>query len=124
MRFDDKDAKADPSRQPAMERVAPVTTAALELKAMLFIYDRLIAALNEGCDEGLDILIDRLSRTATRCREAVAGELEEQAGQRMVGEMRSELREFPQTLRSLLPGIGPRLGESLESRLGIQFSRF
>lgn len=107
-----------------MERTPPITTAALELKAMLLIYDRLIACLSDSSDEGLDILTDNLKSLTLHCREMVASGIEDHAGQQMLSAMRSELRQIPQTLRSLLPGIGPRLGESLESKLGIQFSRF
>ena len=108
----------------SIEKVPPVTTTALELKAMLIVYDRLISFLSESCDEGVDILTDSLSRSAARCREIVAGVMEENVGQEMMRQMRDELREIPMTLRSLLPGIGPRLCESLESKLGVQFSRF
>lgn len=105
----------------------PATTVTLELKSLLGIYEQLIGLLNEGCDEGLEILTESLAALTVRCRAVLSGEMvagAEQARQQMLVQMREGLREFPQTLRSLLPGIGPRLGESLQHRLGIQFSRF
>ncbi len=47
---------------------------------MPLVYDRLIAALSEGCDEGLDILIDSLTMSAWRCREVVAVEMDGEVG--------------------------------------------
>ena len=108
----------DPSRG------TPVTTTALELNTMLIIYDRLIMHLRENCDDGLELLTDNLIALVVRCRTALANGMEEQAGLQMMREMREELRLLPGTLRSLLPGIGPRLCESMEYKLGIQFSRF
>lgn len=105
-------------------QAAPTTSAVLELNAMLVIYDRLIGLLRETYDEGLEGLTDSLVVAAVRCREALASGMEEAAGRKMVDEMRSGLRQIPPTLRALLPGIGPRLGESFESQLGIQFSKF
>ena len=91
---------------------------------MLIVYDRLISSLSESGDESVELLTDSLSRSASRCRKIGAGVMEENVRQAMMRQMREELREIPTTLRSLLPGIGPRLCESLESKLGIQFSRF
>lgn len=91
---------------------------------MLIVYERLIALLEEAYDEGVDILTDSLNAVTLRCREVLAQEDVEISGRPMVLQMREGLREFPQTLRALLPGIGPRLGESLQHKLGIQFARF
>lgn len=120
---DSQYSKRDDS-EPAASFASPVRSAALELKAMLLIYERLIALLEDTYDEGLDILTDSLTAITKRCREVLAQGDVESAGQQMILQMREGLREFPQTLRALLPGIGPRLGESLQHKLGIQFSRF
>lgn len=97
---------------------------AAELGELLGIYERLIALLRETDDEGLDTLTDELVMAVVRCRETLADGMEETPAQEMVKEMRGELRQMPRTLRSLLPGIGPRLGESIEHKLGIHFSAY
>lgn len=97
---------------------------ASELGELLGIYERLIALLRETDDEGLDTLTDGMVMAVVRCREILAAGLEEMPAQEMVKEMRGELHQMPRTLRSLLPGIGPRLGESIEHKLGIQFSAY
>lgn len=99
-------------------------TAARELQELLTIYDHLIALLRETYGEGLDELADSIVASVVRCRQALASGIDEQAGQKMLKEMREGLRQIPGTLRSLLPGLGPRLGESMERKLGIQFSRY
>ena len=106
-------------RRPLKRKIS----AAAELMAVLAIYDPLIALLRETWDEGLDGLTDSLVIAVVRCREALASKADEQAIDAMVNAMRADLREIPRTLRSLMPGIGPRLGESIERKLGIQFSR-
>ena len=105
-------------------RATLVVTAVLELKTLLVIYDRLIALLSEMHGEGLDTFTDSLIALVVRCREALASGIDEASGREMAKEMREELRQVPRALRSLLPGVGPRLGESMERKLGIQFSRF
>jgi hypothetical protein len=99
-------------------------TAAAEVDALLAIYDQLIALLRETDDDGLDALTDSLVVSVVRCREALAKGIDEKTGREMVKEMREGLRQIPQTLRSLLPGLGPRLGESMEQKLGIRFSGY
>lgn len=120
---DTKGGKVLSFKRPA-QRTAPATSAASELNAMLVVYERLIRLLRETYDEGLDGLADSLVLAVVRCKESLAGGMPEEAAQKMLAEMRAGLRQMPQTLRALLPGIGPRLGESLEYKLGIQFSRF
>lgn len=124
MSLNDSQYSKRDNNEPGAVLTSPVTSAALELKSMLNIYERLIALLEETYDEGLDILTDSLTAITKRCREVLAQGDVETAGRQMVLQMREGLREFPQTLRALLPGIGPRLGESLQHKLGIQFSRF
>lgn len=125
----EKGAKILSFRRPA-RRDAPAASisqaapAAIELGALLAVYDQLIELLRETYDEGLDILTDSLVLSVVHCREALKTGIDEQAGQRLLKKMKKELREIPQTLRALLPGIGPRLGESIQSRLGIQFAKF
>lgn len=103
---------------------ATATAAASELKALLDVYDRLIALLRETDNDGLDMLTDGFVRSVVRCREALAVGVDAETGPLLVKEMRVGLREFPLTLRSLLPGLGPRLSESLEHKLKIQFSKY
>jgi hypothetical protein len=88
------------------------------------VYDRLIGLLRETDNESLDILTDSLVILVVRCREALEKGMDDKTALEMVKEMRAELRQTPKTLRSLLPGIGPRLGESLEYKLGVQFSKY
>ena len=108
----------------SMDEGLSVITVALELKVLLLIYDRLIAVLRESCDDEVDLLSASLTMLSSRCREALENSVEDKEGREMMTQMRSELRQFPQTLRSLLPGIGPRWCESLENQLGIQFAKF
>jgi hypothetical protein len=106
------------------DRTTPKDTAASELKELIPVFDHLIVLLRETDDEGIDAFTDELVMAVVRCREALANGMDETAAQTMLKEMRDELRAFPRTLRSLLPGIGPRLGESMEYKLGIQFSKY
>lgn len=106
------------------KHVVPTETAAMELGELLIIYDQLIALLRQTYDEGLDSFTDSLVGLVVRCREELANGVDEVAGQALLKEMKGELRQFPRTLRSLLPGIGPRLGESIERKLGVQFARY
>lgn len=92
-----------------------------ELGELLRVYDQLIALLRETDNDSLDILTDSIVLSVVRCREMLACGCDDGSIQRMVRELRAGLHETPRTLRSLLPGLGPRLGESLEHRLGIQF---
>jgi hypothetical protein len=80
--------------------------------------------LRETYDEGLDVLTDSLVVLVVRCRDALASGIDEEAGVALLKEMKAELRQMPRTLRSILPGIGPRLGESIEHKLGIQFASY
>jgi hypothetical protein len=102
----------------------PSATAVSELNELLQVYDRLIALLRETDNDGLDVLTDSLVIAVVRCREALAEPLSDKAGLQLVKAMTDDLRELPRTLRSLMPGIGPRLCESMERKLGIQFARF
>ena len=95
-----------------------------ELGELLRVYDQLIALLRETDNDSLDILTDSIVLSVVRCREMLACGCDDETIQRMVRELRAGLHETPRTLRSLLPGLGPRLGESLEHRLGIQFARY
>lgn len=95
-----------------------------ELRTLLQVYDQLIALLRETDNDSLDILTDSIVLSVVRCREALAAGCDDDTVLRMVRELRAGLHETPRTLRSLLPGLGPRLGESLEHKLGIQFSRY
>jgi hypothetical protein len=118
----------NPSNVLAFKRIAkqdaPKDVAASELKELLPVFDQLIVLLRETDDEGIDSFTDELVMAVVRCREALENGMDEQTAQAMLKEMRDELRAFPRTLRSLLPGIGPRLGESMEYKLGIQFSKY
>lgn len=95
-----------------------------ELRKLLVVYDQLIGLLRETDNDSLDILTDSLVMLVVRCREALKMGVDDRTALELVREMRSELRQTPKTLRSLLPGIGPRLGESLEYKLGVQFSKY
>lgn len=95
-----------------------------ELGELLRVYDRLISLLRETDNDGLDMLTDSMVMSVVRCREALASDCDDAAALRIKLDLQSGLREMPRTLRSLLPGLGPRLGESLEHKLGIQFSRY
>ncbi len=108
----------------AAKRAAPAATAISELRDMLIVYDRLIALLRETSDEGLDTLADNLVVSVVHCRETLANGMDDKTGLQMVKEMSDGLRQIPGVLRSLLPGLGPRLGESMERKLGIQFSKY
>lgn len=95
-----------------------------ELHELLQVYDRLIALLRETDNDGLDMMTDGMVMSVVHCREGLAGAGDEVAMAQMAKELRAGLHEFPRTLRSLLPGLGPRLCESLEHKLGIQFARY
>jgi hypothetical protein len=110
--------------KPVAKEASPAVTTASELKEMLIVYDQLIALLRETYDEELDSLTDSLVILVVRCREALANGIDEKTVCAMIKELKAELRQIPRTLRSLLPGIGPRLGESIERKLGIQFSKY
>jgi hypothetical protein len=108
-----------------VEKQAPqVETIVPELKELLAVYDQLIALLRETDDDSLDSLADSFVAYVVRCREVLASGVEEQTGQALLKDMRSGLREFPSILRTLLPGLGPRLGESMQHKLGVQFSSY
>ena len=70
------------------------------------------------------MLTDDIVLSVVRCREALAKGMDDKTSLKMVKEMREGLREMPKTLRALLPGLGPRLGESIEHKLGIRFSKY
>lgn len=95
-----------------------------ELRELLHVYDQLISLLRETDNDSLDTLTDSIVLSVVRCRERLAGGCNEEDVLKMVRELRAGLHETPRTLRSLLPGLGPRLGESLEHKLGIQFARY
>ena len=95
-----------------------------DLSQLLAIYDQLIALLRETDNDSLDILTDSIVLSVVRCRESLAGGCDDETLLRMVKELRAGLHETPRTLRSLLPGLGARLGESLEHKLGIQFAGY
>lgn len=109
---------------PHASRAKQVTTLSLELHELLDVYDRLIGLLRETDNDSLDILTDSLVMLVVRCREAIANGMADKTALEMVREMRMDLRETPKTLRSLLPGTGPRLEESLQYKLGIEFSKY
>lgn len=102
----------------------PKESAAPELRELLAVHDQLIGLLRETEHEGLDALADNLVRLVVRCRDAMKDGANNDALWEIVKELKKELREMPQTLRSLLPGIGPRLGESIQQKLGIQFVKY
>jgi hypothetical protein len=105
----------------ATKPATSVKSAITELEALLEVYDRLIALLREGDNEGLDTLTDSILSSVIDCRAALSSGMSEGTAQMKVREMRAGLHEIPQVLRALLPGLGARLGESLEHKLGIQF---
>lgn len=102
----------------------PRESATPELRELLAVYDQLIGLLRETDDDSLHALTDNLVRMVVQCREAMKDGASNDALWTLVKELRKELREMPQTLRSLLPGIGPRLGESIQQKLGIQFLKY
>jgi hypothetical protein len=112
--------------QPVAKRLSPAAKAAtaVELRELLIVYDHLIALLRETYDEGLDTLTDNLVVSVVRWRETLANGVDEKAAHKLVKEMRDGLHQMPGVFRSLLPGLGPRLGESMERKLGIQFSKY
>lgn len=112
-----------PFKRP-LNQEQPTETAIRDLKEVLNVYERLIALLRETYDEGLDYFTDGLVEAVVQCRQALASGMDEKTGQEMLKQMKEELRQIPTTLRSMLPGIGPRLGESMEHKLGIRFSSF
>lgn len=109
-------------KRPSPEEVAAI--AASDLYELLPVYDRLIGLLRETYDYELDMLTDDIVLSVVRCRAALANGMDDKTSLKMVKEMREGLREMPKTLRSLLPGLGPRLGESIEHKLGIRFSKY
>lgn len=94
-----------------------------ELRTLLHIYERLIALLREADDDGLDYMADQMIICVVQCRRILEDKVAERMLRKKLTAMREELRQMPQTLRSLLPGIGPRLSESLECKLGVQFTQ-
>jgi|GEM_PF-2675190 len=96
----------------------------VELQQVLGVYDRLIALLRETDNDGLDMLTDSMLLSVVRSRELLAGPHDEARLAAMLKELCLNLHEFPRSLRSLLPGLGPRLSESLEHKLGIQFLQY
>jgi hypothetical protein len=110
-----------PKRTSSKTQVATLTS---ELRELLAVYDQLIGLLRETDNEGVDILTDSLVMLTVRCREALGEGMDDGSALEMLKEMRTELRQTPKNLRSLLPGIGPRLGESLQYKLGIEFSKY
>ena len=95
-----------------------------ELMELLHVYDQLIALLRETDNDSLDILTDSIVLSVVRCRATLADGCDEDTVLRMIKELRAGLHETPRTLRSLLPGLGARLGESLEHKLGISFPAY
>lgn len=118
-----KDSNVLPFKRVA-KPLPPKESAIPELRELLVVYDQLIGLLRGTDDDGLHALTDNLVQLVVRCREAMTDGTSNDALWGIVKELRKELREMPQTLRSLLPGIGPRLGESIQQKLGIQFSRY
>jgi hypothetical protein len=110
-----------PKRSSSKTKVATLIS---ELRELLAVYDQLIGLLRETDNEGVDILTDSLVMLVVRCREALEKGMDDKTALEMLNEMRTELRQTPKNLRSLLPGIGPRLGESLQYKLGIEFSAY
>lgn len=108
----------------AARRAERLPGAAAELQALLAIYEQMIALLRETDDAGLDILTDAMVVSLVRARGTLQDGCDEASCRDMVKELRAGLRETPRTLRSLLPGLGPRLGESIEHKLGIQFAKY
>lgn len=102
----------------------PTDAVIAELHALLDVYDRLISLLRDTDGDGLDLLADALVRTAVHCRESLSKGLDDGAGEILIKEMRTGLREIPQTLRAMFPGLGPRLGESFQHKLGVQFTSY
>ncbi|HTH94650.1 MAG TPA: hypothetical protein VL550_05425 [Rhodocyclaceae bacterium] len=96
----------------------------VELHVLLDVYDRLISLLRNTDGDGLDLLADAMVRTVVHCRESLLKGLDEGEGEMLVKEMRTGLREMPQTLRAMFPGLGPRLGESFQHKLGVQFTSY
>jgi len=112
-----------PFKRP-VKRAFSGPTPATELRKVLIIYDQLIGLLRETYDDGLDYFADGLVGMVVRCREGLTNGMSDEEAEKMLREMRDELHHFPRNLRSILPGIGPRLGESLEYKLGIQFAEY
>lgn len=104
-------------------RKPPEASPAAELRELLAVYDPLIALLRDTEGDGLDLFADSLVKQTVRCREALAAH-DDDVCRQLVQELRATLHETPRVLRSLLPGLGPRLGESLEHKLGIQFVKY
>lgn len=104
--------------------VSPAAMAVTELNEMLIIYDHLIALLRETDSGDLDVLTDSIVGSVVRCRETLASGINDITAPKMAKEMRDGLHQIPGVLRSILPGLGARLGESIERKLGIQFSNY
>lgn len=103
---------------------SPPSTTVSDLHELLIVYDHLIALLRETDDEGLDALTDSIVISLVEWREAMNRGLDDAVGQKILQEMREGLRQFPRNLRSILPGLGARLGESMQHKLGIQFAEY
>ncbi|RBA25636.1 hypothetical protein [Herminiimonas fonticola] len=103
---------------------SPAAMAVTELNEMLIIYDHLIALLRETDNGDLDVLTDSIVGTVVRCRENLTSGIDDVTGPKMAKEMRDGLHQIPGVLRSILPGLGARLGESIERKLGVQFSKY
>ncbi|WP_293779528.1 hypothetical protein [uncultured Oxalicibacterium sp.] len=112
-----------PFRRP-LKPALPAPTPAADLAKLLILYDRLIALLRDTYDDGLDYFTDGLLALVIECRERLEAGMENEEAEKMLRDMRHELHMFPRNLRAILPGIGPRLGESLEYKLGIQFAEY
>lgn len=112
--------------KPVAKQISTATTAAaaVELRELLIVYDHLIALLRETYDEGLDTLTDNLVVSVVGWRETLANGVDPKTGHKLAKEMKDGLHQMPGVFRSLLPGLGPRLGESMERKLGIQFSKY
>ncbi len=107
-----------------VKRPTAVKSPSSQLNDLLIVYDQMIVLLRETYDEGLDSFADSLVVSVVHCREMLDEGIDGDSGTKLVRKMSAGLHEIPQILRSLLPGIGPRLGESLERKLGVQFSKF
>lgn len=103
---------------------SPPSTTVTDLHELLIVYDHLIALLRETDDEGLDALTDSIVISLVEWREVMNRGLDDAVGQKILQEMREGLRQFPRNLRSILPGLGARLGESMQHKLGIQFAEY
>lgn len=117
------DSNVLPFKRP-VKRSGPDPVLTRELGKLLIVYDQLISLLREAYDDELDSYTDGLLQMVVRCRQGLKETMDDDTAQRTLRDMRAELYQFPRNLRSLLPGIGPRLSESLEYKLGIQFASY